>query len=104
MIAFCRYMVISPCAFLKICSIVTQAHRTAKFCKSLLFREKGDDMGTFPEFLARGIGNVEFMAGKFNNRQLETETEPEEGDVIFAGKPDRFYLSFDTPFAKPSGY
>src|SRR5665647_176354 len=91
-------------SFLYICNVITKPHCTAKFRESLLFREKGNYMGTFPKFLARCISNTDFMPGKFDDRQLKPEAEPKERDVIFSGKPDCFYLSLNTSLAKPAGY
>jgi hypothetical protein len=91
------------CSFFYIGFVIAQPHRAAKFVEPFLFREEGNDMGTLTKFIARGIGNIEFMAGKFDHCQLEAQTETEEGNVVLAGKPDCFYLSLNTPFAKSTG-
>jgi hypothetical protein len=64
-------------------------------------------MRSFAELLAGGIRDARLVPGVFDGRQLEPEAEPEERDVVLAGKLDRLDLALDTPLPEirpGSGY
>ena len=89
--------------FLDIHRIVSQPHSSAKFMESFLLRKEGNYVRSLPEFFARGIDDTEFMAGIFDNSELEPQAEPQERDVIFTRKFYCFQFALNAPLAKPPG-
>ncbi len=60
-------------------------------------RRRGVELGRV------GLGQAEDVAGELDDRALEAETQPEEGDALLAGVPDRGDLALDASRSEAAG-